>query len=47
MNAIMVETLDIAGGFIWEAVTLLFLNPSRILRDGSLIVFKLKSFNLN
>jgi len=47
MNAIIVETLDIIGWvFLWEAVTLLFLNPSEILKDGSLIVFKLKSFNL-
>ena len=47
MNSIFVEVLDIDGWvFIWEAVTLLFLNPSESLKNGSQIVFKLKSFNL-
>ena len=45
-NAIVVETLDIAGWvFLWEAVTVLFLNPSEILRKG-LYLLRLKSFNL-
>ena len=47
MNSIFVEVLDIVGWvFIWEAVTLLFLNPSESLKNGSQIVFELKSFNL-
>jgi len=47
LNAIVVETLDIIGWvFLWEAVTVLFLNPSEILKNGSLILFKMKSFNL-
>ena len=47
MNSIFVEVLDIVGWvFIWEAVTILFLNPSEILKNGSLIVFKLKSFKV-
>ena len=46
-NAILFEMIDIAGWvFLWEAVTVLFLNPSEILRKASLVVRKLKSFNL-
>jgi hypothetical protein len=47
MNSIVEETVDIIGWvFIWEAVTLLFLNPSEILKNAREIVFKLKSFKL-
>lgn len=46
-NAIVIEMLDIAGWvFLWEAVTVLFLNPSEILRKG-LYLLRLKSFNLD